>query len=145
MLMSPNNMIMSLLLNTPFKNRFPVTIIITAIVYAFNYLFAVSITLSFERNRVGLMSKRKQCVCTCILCRSGRINCVNPKTVNTLIWRWHFNCAMTNQIRDQYPQATNLITVTACGFSSCIWLAFSSQRSNIPEIVLVFTVFGFAH
>ena len=25
---------------------------------------------------------------------------------------------MTNQIRDQKPQATNLITVTACGFSS---------------------------
>ena len=41
MLMSPNNMIMNLLLNTPFKNHLPVTIIITAIVYAFNYLFTV--------------------------------------------------------------------------------------------------------
>ena len=41
MLMSPNNMIMSLLLNTPFKNHLPMTIIITAIVYAFNYLFTV--------------------------------------------------------------------------------------------------------
>ena len=41
MLMSPNNMIVSLLLNTPFKIHLPVTIIITAIVYAFNYLFTV--------------------------------------------------------------------------------------------------------
>ena len=33
-----------------------------------------SITLSFERNRVGLMSKRKQWLCTCILRRSGVFN-----------------------------------------------------------------------
>ena len=39
--MSPNNMIFSLLLNTPFKIHLPVTIIITAIVYAFSYLFIV--------------------------------------------------------------------------------------------------------
>ena len=39
--MSPYNMIMSLLLNTPFKNHLPVSIIIIAIVYAFNYLFTV--------------------------------------------------------------------------------------------------------
>ena len=40
----------------------------------------------------------------------------NPKPVNTLISLCHFNWAMTNQIRDQKPQATKLITVTACGF-----------------------------
>ena len=34
-------MIMSLLLNTPLKNHLPVTIIIIAIGYAFNYLFTV--------------------------------------------------------------------------------------------------------
>ena len=27
-----------------------------------------------------------------------------------------FNCAMTNQIRDEKPQATKVITITACGF-----------------------------
>ena len=38
------------------------------------------------------------------------------KNRNTLIWLWHFNCAMTNQIRDKKSQATKLITVTTCGF-----------------------------
>ena len=42
------------------------------------------ITLSFERNRVGLMSKRKQCLCTCILRRSGRIYSQSTSRVS---WR----------------------------------------------------------
>ena len=32
-----------------------------------------SITLSFEQSQEGLISKRKQCLCTCILRRSGGI------------------------------------------------------------------------
>ena len=48
---------------------------ITELIFIFLFFYERphSITLSFEQNRVGLMSKRKQCLCTCILRRSGRI------------------------------------------------------------------------
>ena len=39
----------------------------------FFYERSHSITLSFERNRLGLMSKRQQCLCTYIL-HQGRIH-----------------------------------------------------------------------
>ena len=39
MLMNPNNMIMILLLNMPFKNHLPVTVITIAIVYVFGCEF----------------------------------------------------------------------------------------------------------
>ena len=71
------------------------------------------------------------------------------KLVNTLIWLWYINCAMTYQIGDQttrknHKPLSKLIIVTACDFLIFHLIGFSSQHNKIPEIILVLTIFRFS-
>ena len=57
--MNPNNMIMILLLNMPFKNHLPVTSITISIVYVFNYLFTVLRIFPNKWQKMNLFRKMK--------------------------------------------------------------------------------------